>query len=265
MMGIKAACIDITGSSRSMDIAFVENNVLKLTVVSCREAFFDWVEKFRPECVAIDAPSKRNTGQVNKNREQFSIPKGKYENFRVAEVLLKMKGVGLYNTPKNDAKEWMKRGWEIYDKLRGKGFKLVDEPGKIQTKDEPAILEVHPHACFVVGLGWIPQTKSGLAGQLERLAYLRQECLARKLDLSETFLDEDQLKELTSLEVTWESLVTDGIQLPVVSHDQLDATVGLLTALRATEGTAFGVGVNEDGIIVVPDKLSDVPYTWKHK
>lgn len=264
-MGIEAACIDVTGSSRSMDIAYVENNVLKLTIVSGRDAFFDWVEQYRPQCLAIDAPSKHNTGQVENYRKRFSIPDGKYGNFRVAEVLLKMKGVGLYNTPMEDADDWMVRGWEIYDKLRGKGFKLVDQPGTIQAEDEPTMLEVHPHACFVVGLGWIPQTKSGLAGQIERVAYLRQECLTHGLDVSETFLAEDQLEPLKSADVTWESIVNNGIRLPVVSHDQLDATAGLLTAIRAKEGKAFGVGVNEDGIIVVPNELSDVPYIWKHK
>jgi len=44
-----------------------------------------------------------------------------------------------------------------------------------------------------VGLGWIPQNKQTLAGQLERLAYLRRECRDLGISIDKTMLAEDQL------------------------------------------------------------------------
>jgi hypothetical protein len=127
------------------------------------------------------------------------------------------------------------------------------------------IIEVHPHASFVVGLGWIPQIKKTLAGQLERAAYLRKECRALGITTEGTILEIDQLQQLLSTTATWDTIVSNGIVLPSLSHDQLDATVGLTTVVRAMCGDAVAVGHQEDGVIVVPKPLSDSPYQWKHK
>lgn len=263
-MGISAACIDITGSSRAMDVAYLADGTLHLRTESNLKDFLDWVRAQQPSVVAVDAPSKANIGLVPIHRELYSIPEDRYENFRIAEVLLKQKGIGLYNTPQDNPPEWMKRGWDLYSLLQDVGYGLLDTPGSIQSSAK-MMVEVHPHASFVVGLGWIPQSKQTLAGQLERAAYLRKECRELGMSVSETLLEIDQLQQLQRTHATWDSITRDGVSLPSLSHDQLDAIVGLTTAVRVMRGEAVAVGHREDGVIVVPRQLAESPYQWKHK
>lgn len=263
-MGITAACIDITGSSRAMDVAYLEDEALNLRTASNLKKFLDWVGERTPGVIAVDAPSKENVGLVPKHREKFGISDGPYENFRIAEALLKLKGIGLYNTPKTNPPGWMKRGWDLYSLLQGKGYSLLDTPGHVKSTGKN-VLEVHPHASFVVGLGWIPKSKQTLAGQLERIAYLRRECHELGISIDKTMLAEDQLGQLKKTTATWETIVMDGVTLPEISHDQLDAIAGLTTVIRAIRGDAVAIGHQDDGVIVVPRKPSETPYRWKHK
>ena len=242
LMTVEAACIDITGSSRSMDIAFIEDNVLRLRTASDLSAFLDWIDSKKPKLVAIDAPCKENTGQVPNYRNKYDIPEDKYENFRVSEVLLKLKGIGLYNTPQENPPGWMKRGWDLYALMVQLGYALLETPGETERDESLRMMEVHPHASFVVGLGWIPQTKKSLAGQLERAAYLRKECESLGIDASGTPLSDDQLQELAAVSSNWNAIAENGITLPEISHDELDAMVGLTTAVRAIRGEAYAVG-----------------------
>lgn len=262
-MAVTAACIDITGSSRAMDVAFLEDGAIRLRIESNVNGFLNWVSQHQPEIIAIDAPSKENSGCVPRLRQKYSIPDGRYDNFRIAEVLLKLKGIGLYNTPQKQPPDWMKRGWDLYSLLRGIGFGVVESPGKVAAPPK-SVIEVHPHASFVVGLGWIPQSKRTLAGQLERAAYLRKECADLTLTCEGTPLAVDQLFLLQGVSSAWASIVTDGIDLPLLSHDQLDAMVGLTTAVRSMQGEAIAVGDPGDGVIVVPRQLGDASYKRKH-
>ena len=263
-MDVTAACIDVTGSSRAMDVAYLEKNAIRLHTESNLNRFFDWVRERQPQIIAIDAPSKENAGLVPALHEQYSIPKGDYENFRIAEAVLRIKGIGLYNTPRTDPPSWMKRGWDLYSLLRSAEYSVLDDPGKVEPIKR-FVIEVHPHASFVVGLGWIPQSKQTLAGQLERSAYLRKECSDLGLSFDGTLLSIDQLQLLQGLTATWDSIVTEGICLPLLSHDQLDAIVGLTTAIRALRGEAVAVGHQSDGVIVLPKSLDEAPYQFKHK
>lgn len=145
-----------------MDVAYLEDDTLHLRTESNLKDFLHWVREEQPGIVAVDAPSKTNVGLVLTHRELYSIPEDRYENFRIAEVLLKQKGIGLYNTPQENPPEWMKRGWDLYSLLQDVGYGLLDTPGTIQPVSK-MMFEVHPHASFVVGLGWIPQNKQTLA------------------------------------------------------------------------------------------------------
>lgn len=263
-MNVQAACIDITGSNRAMDVAYLEGQVLRLRTDADLASFLNWVSDKQPDFIAVDAPSKANIGLVERNRDEYGIPNGRYQNFRIAEAVLKLKGIGLYNTPKRKPPEWMKRGWDLYSLLQARSYRLLDAPGSAQPPPK-LVFEVHPHASFVVGLGWIPQKKQSLAGQLERAAYLRRECSQLGITVDETPLAIDQLKQLQKTAATWDTVREDGISLPSISHDQLDAIAGLTTALRASKGHAVAVGHQDDGVIVLPQELADSAYQWKHK
>lgn len=198
------------------------------------------------------------------SRLEFGIPDGVYEDYRVAEAILRMREIKLYNTPNGEVADWVQRGWDLYDALRELGYRLIDEPGTTMTRcDSKAVIEIHPHASFVVGLGWIPQTKGNLAGQFERLAYLRHECEQLRIDCTDTIISADALQVLRQLDVTWEHIRINGIKLPRISHDSLDAVVGVTTVLRAVRGEAYAVGHKADGVIVVPRPLAPDPYQPK--
>jgi hypothetical protein len=64
-MSISAACIDITGSSRAMDVAYLEDDALHLRTESNLKSFLDWVTEQKPNIVAVDAPSKENSVEQN--------------------------------------------------------------------------------------------------------------------------------------------------------------------------------------------------------
>ncbi len=263
-MPATAACIDITGSDRAMDVAYLKDKQVHLRTEANLTGFLEWVASEQPQMVAVDAPSKENIGLVPDNRKIYDIPANKYENFRIAEALLKTRRIGLYNTPREKPPEWMKRGWDLYSLLKDKGYSLLDVPGTVVNCDR-ITFEVHPHASFVVGLGWIPQQKDTLAGLLERAAFLRRECRELSVSVVGTLLDDDQLQRLKNIDTTWEEIADEGIALPSLSHDQLDALAGLATAIRVQRGEAEAVGHQGDGVIVVPRPLSKTPYQWKHK
>jgi predicted nuclease with RNAse H fold len=263
-MPVTAACIDITGSDRAMDVAFIESNQVHLRTEANLNGFISWVSNTTPEIVAVDAPSKENIGLVPENRSRFGIPANKYANFRIAEAVLKTRQIGLYNTPMKKPPEWMKRGWDLYSLLQDEGYSLLDQPGRVVARTRIAF-EVHPHASFVVGLGWIPQKKSTLAGLLERAAFLRREFKELELSVNGTLLADDQLQHLKEIDTRWDSIANDGIVLPSLSHDQLDALAGLVTAVRVQRGEAEAIGHQDDGVIVIPKPLSETPYQWKHK
>lgn len=82
-MGLTAACIDITGSSRAIDVAYLEGDTLHLRTESNLKNFLDWIGEREPDIVVVDAPSKENLGLVPQYREQYGIPDDVYENFRI--------------------------------------------------------------------------------------------------------------------------------------------------------------------------------------
>ena len=262
-MPVTAACIDITALNRPMDVAYLQRDALHLRNEPNLESFLEWVDDQQPENIAVDAPSKQNIGLVPGHREFYGIPEDRYENFRIAEVLLRMKNIGLYNTPQENPPMWMEVGWDLYAQLGNMNYNLWDTPG-VPTLAPNMMLEVHPHASVVVGLGWIPQRKQTLAGQLERAAYLRRECHELDIAVEGTLLAVDQLAQLQGVVTTWDTIVADGINLPLLSHDQLDAIAGLTTVVRAVRGDAFAVGHQDDGVIVVPQELADLAYERLH-
>ena len=73
-MGLTAACIDITGSSRAMDVAYLKDNTLTLRTAANLENFLDWVTDQQPQFVAVDAPSKTNARLVPQFRADYGNP-----------------------------------------------------------------------------------------------------------------------------------------------------------------------------------------------
>jgi hypothetical protein len=257
---MKCACIDVTGG-RSMDVVWFEDGGHQVEHAGFKKPadFVTWAKKHHPTVIAIDAPSKPNLGRMKlASVRGLRWKDGKYENYRVCEAMLSARGIGLYGTKAGTDAGWIKRGWEIYEGLIRDGYKYWEEPGPVNVRSgERRLIEVHPHACFVVGLGWVPHSKATLAGLLERAAYLEQQgakveggivgtCWPSKAVLGD-------LRDALS-KTTWESITGIGCHLPTLDHDTLDALAGLLTALACLNGTSFAVGEPEEGVIVLPSK-----------
>jgi len=249
-----------------MDVAYIEDNTVRLARLNNVQSLYIWIAENEPQVLAIDAPSATNKNCIALNPGANGIPKGKYENFRVCEAKLRIKGIGLYNTPRSEPPTWIERGWEIYEKVQSQGYKLYRDPGVVKfDSSEKYVFEVHPHASFVVGLGWIPQTKSSLAGQVERIAYLRKQSELFGFDMTETALSRELLSEFQSAFANWDKILTDGLDFPEISHDELDSIAGLFTAQNAISKEAYATGIADDGVIVTPTKLADITYCTKSR
>jgi hypothetical protein len=258
------ASLDLTGANRPWDLTWLTDDACvhhrKFGKKSKIEDFFDWVAEYRPSVMAVDAPSgfnrKRTLDPVV--RESRTWNDKTYRNMRLCEADLRSRNIKLYYTPDNDedAKDWIKVGWKVYERLKSDlKYSLWNKPGQVRIRQLPTVIEVHPHACIVVGLGWIPQLKTCLAGQLERTAYLLEagraggkawegNCLPR------TSLLRDVMRAMSKM--TWDTIRAGGLSRIGMSHDLLDSLAGLATVVRAAEGHAFAVGDQSEGVIVLP-------------
>ncbi len=259
------ACVDLTGSNRAWDLVWVKRGIVtheQFGGRSKKEDFFSWVRANSPAVLAVDAPSGYNLGRTLdlEVRKDYKWHPNRYRNMRLCEAILRSKGIKLYYTPAKaeDADKWVKWGWEVFDRLkRDFGYSLWNHPGTVIPAAERTLIEVHPHASFVVGLGWIPQVKDSVPGQLERIAYLLKAVRqGEKLWTGEAIPPVTFLQTLvTDLQgLTWDSIREQGVSIRGESHDKLDALAGLVTAARARERTAHAVGDPSEGVIVLPAK-----------
>jgi hypothetical protein len=71
-MSITAACVDVTGSSRAMDVAFIEDKKVRLARLNNVESLYVWLTEYEPQLLAIDAPSETNKNCVASNPGAYS-------------------------------------------------------------------------------------------------------------------------------------------------------------------------------------------------
>jgi hypothetical protein len=258
------ACLDLTGSKRAWDLVWVKGETVghvKFRKRSKQEDFFAWVKENQPVNLAIDAPSGYNLKRTlaPETRQARGWDKT-YKNMRLCEADLREREIKLYFTPADAVKaaSWIQCGWQVYDRLKKDfGYKLYDRPGSVQLGGERVLLEVHPHASYVVGLGWIPQAKDSVPGQLERIAYLLDAARqGEKPWIGKAMPPATFLRTLVSdlQRLTWDIIREKGVRIAGESHDKLDALAGLVTVAKAREGTAYAVGDPGEGVIVLPAK-----------
>jgi len=176
-----------------------------------------------------------------------------YDDCRVCEAELGVRNVKSYFTSgERTPPEWVGAGLRVYQDLAEIGYMTWDAPGPVSTiasgVDRIAV-EVYPHACFVVRLGWIPQLKTSLGGVLERIACLRAWSAELGVPLEPGY--DDILDRFATL--SWEGILDHGAPRSV-SHDKLDALAAAFTAMAAAaqSPTAFAIGRRADGVIVLP-------------
>jgi hypothetical protein len=258
--------VDVTGSGRAWDWILIDDDTLVPRHVRGGEReLLDFVRCWEPNVIAVDAPSKRNCGlmrQPSIRREVLGAraderSKGGatlvYDDCRMSEAELGVRNIKCYFTSgSRGLPDWVGAGLKLYSSLADFGYMLWDTPGPVSTIGsgvDRIVLEVYPHACFVVKLGWIPQIKISLGGCLERIACLRDWGRSLNVPIGEGY--EHILQELSGL--NWERILESGAPASI-SHDKLDALAAAMTAkLCAGEPpVAFAVGHKADGVLVLP-------------
>jgi hypothetical protein len=129
----------------------------------------------RQAVLAVCAPQRPNTGvmarpEVRENLHPVPHP-GRWENFRLADFLLRQHNIAIPQTPANEADcpNWMKKGFLLFRRLEELGYQSypVKDAGR-------QFLEVYPHATYTVLLGVLPLPKHTLEGRLQRQLALFQ-------------------------------------------------------------------------------------------
>lgn len=258
--------VDITGSNRAWDWILLDDDADTPRHQRGNEQdLVELVRRWEPNVVAVDAPSKKNCGLMRQGAvrravlgeraEQRSKGQGAlvYDDCRVCEADLGMRNIKSYFTSgTRTPPDWVGAGFALFEHLADLGYMLWDTPGPVSTVGsgvDRIALEVYPHACFVVKLGFIPQIKISLGGCLERIACLRAWGHTVGVSIGDSY--DHLLSELEGL--SWQRILTSGAPA-AISHDKLDALAAALTAKASTASpaVAFAVGHKADGVIVLP-------------
>ena len=123
----------------------------------------------RQAILAVCAPQRPNTRvmtrpEVRENLHPVPHP-GRWENFRLADYLLRQHNIAIPQTPADEADcpNWMKNGFLLFRRLEELGYQRYPE-----TEAGCQSLEVYPHAAYTVLLGVLPFPKHTLEGRLQR-------------------------------------------------------------------------------------------------
>ncbi len=260
------ACIDVTQGDRAMDVTWVAGDSLKIQHARLMgvESVLAWSLEHLPKVLAIDAPCKRNISRTTNLcvRKTNGFDGNNFLNCRVCEAMLKQHNIQTYSTPNKNAAGWIQTGWQIYDQLiQEQQYQIWDTPGLVNLRYGQArvLVEVYPHASFVVGIGARPANKKTLPGQLERIAWLLRVSEEKGLNFTgDVWPDPLILKQCQDSfsTTTWQNILEQDVRLPnLPTHDTVDSLAGLLTACLCLDGTATAVGESEEGVIVLPKAL----------
>ena len=258
--------VDVTGSSRAWDWILIDDDrPLPEHARGDEKSLLEFVQYTEPNVIAVDAPSKKNCGLMRQPSVRKSVlgeragERSKsgdaliYDDCRVCEAELGIRNIKSYFTSgTRQPSDWVGAGFKLYEALAELGYMLWDTPGPVSTVGagvDRIAIEVHPHACFVVELGWIPQLKISLGGCLERIACLREWGRRTGVRIGDAY--DHILDELGNL--SWQQILERGAPA-AISHDKLDALAAALTARAsaAAPTSAFAVGHKADGVLVLP-------------
>ncbi len=253
--------IDSTAGRRPFTYAILDE---KLRIVACGEGQFmevvDLVAGQPAAAVAVDAPQSPNHGLMAQPeyRDKFGLPSHSqgWRDCKVAEYLLRRRGIGLYLTPRDPdrAAGWMRVGFQLYDALRAAGFQAYQPNAAVASgaagdRGAPRVfLEVYPHGGFTVRLGHRPLRKDTLEGRLQRQIVLYDE----GVDVPDPM---DAVEELTRHHLREGTLVFPGLR----THDELDALMAAYTAFLAVRQpeAVTAVGDPVEGEIILPIAPAD--------
>jgi hypothetical protein len=198
----------------------------------------------RQALVGVCAPRGPNRGVMARPeiRQDLSPPPnpGRWENFRLADYLLRQHNLSIPQTPSDEAQapNWMRSGFALFHRLEALGYQVYPQAGA-----ERQCLEVYPYASYTVMLGVLPFPKYSLEGRLQRqlALYDRKIDVPDAMDFFEEVTRHRLLKGVLSLEM-------------VYSPGELDALVAAYTAWLAAlhPEQVTRLGDPEEGQVVLP-------------
>lgn len=198
----------------------------------------------RHAVVAVCAPQRPNTGLLTRPaiRESLNpVPHpGRWENFRLADFLLRQHNISIPQTPADEADcpNWMKKGFLLFRRLTEIGYQSYPK-----KEAERQFLEVYPHAAYTVLLGVLPLPKHTLEGRLQRQLVLFQ----MNLEIPDPmrFFEEITRHRLLKGVLPFDDLYTAA---------ELDALVAAYTAWQAANHPEqiTVLGEPEEGQVVLP-------------
>ncbi len=198
----------------------------------------------RRAVVAVCAPRRPNQGVMNRPevRQNLTPPPnpGRWENFRLADYLLRQHNLSIPQTPADEAQapNWMRNGFALFHRLEGLGYREYPTDGA-----ERQSLEVYPYACYAALLGVLPFPKYTLEGRLQRQLAL----LERQVDVPDAM----RIFE----EITRHRLLRGILPLETLySPGELDALVAAYTAWLAAlhPDQVTRLGDPAEGQVVLP-------------
>lgn len=210
------------------------------------ESVLAFVASLETAVVAVDAPQGPSRGlmaQADIRRRYNLRPEGKtWVKWRVCEYELRRRNVRLYNTPEKeeDAKAWVRTGFEIFRRLEKIGFRkdILDE-----KSNRRAIIEARSHSGYTILLDRRPFLKRTLEGRLQRQLVLYLE----GLDIANPMY---ALEEITRHNLLSGHLLLERLHTYEALDAMMTAYTAYLTGLHPERVSQ--VGEREEGLITLP-------------
>lgn len=216
--------LTVANIDENLNIEFIDNmNTYEL---------IGYVKSRENLIIAVDAPYKLNYAFMNNEQYRMDLDcklKGHY-NKKVSEYELSRRGINPFSTPGSmdeitGWKDWMNTGFNLYAELEELGHKELSI--NKYNDNTHGFIEVFPHACFTVLLGYIPSKKDTAEGLKERIDILEKV----------GFKDIDKILQGSGKHE---------------KTDKLDALVAAYTAYLTYKGSVTFVGDLREGQIVLP-------------
>ena len=194
--------------------------------------------------VAINAPPRPNQGLVARQDTLLELEKSpsllRQHNLRLAEVILRQKGLAVPRTPADPAHcmGWMRRGFELHAQLQAMGYAAY-------PADAPRYwIETQANACFQTLLGVPPFTAGTLEGRLQRQLVLRDQHLPVPDPM-------DFFEEVTRHKLLHSILPTEKIHPQCELNALIAAQIAWLAANKPERLLSYGDPA--EGIIYLPN------------
>ncbi|MCE9646822.1 MAG: DUF429 domain-containing protein [Chloroflexi bacterium] len=239
------AGVDPTSSRKAFTYAALDQ---ELNLVALADGELEDVSLFlsgyASVTVAVNAPAGVNRGLVHEKMKKSMTAAHQIRGaeMRLSEYQLREHGISVTGTPGKAglSPAWMQVGFGLYRKLAEMGYKKFPDANAAHV-----YIETHPHACFSMLAGCLPQAKPSLEGRLQRQLLLYERGVRIKDPM-------DFFEEITRYKMTQGKWPMDLLYPP----EHLDALAAAYTAWLAVNkpDEILMIGDAKEGKMVLPGR-----------